>query len=223
MVLTVIFPIYIWFIFSFLHNKMPRIFTRIGVGIILTLCGVLSMFVADIIGHSKDTSSDAVNVTSHCMFNIHTMENTTLYYSTLNMHWSVLILPNVLVGIGPLLVDTTALEFISAQSPHSMKGLLVGVFFAIKGLLQFLGSIIIIPLSLKQTWGASIISCGFIYFFFICVVGLIGFVLFLVAAKKYKYRKRDDVTFCQRDVEEVYDRYITQEAAASLSYESVDD
>ena len=121
-----------------------------------------------------------------------------LYYSTLNMRWSVLIPPNVLVGIGPLLVDTTALEFISAQSPHSMKGLLVGVFFAIKGLLQFLGSIVIIPLSLKQTWGASIISCGFIYFLFICVVGLFGFILFLVAAKKYKYRKRDDVTFCQR-------------------------
>ena len=139
------------------------------------------------------------------------------------MRWSVLIPPNVLVGIGPLLVDTTVLEFISAQSPHSMKGLLVGVFFAIKGLLQFLGSIIIIPLSLKQIWGASIISCGFISFFFICVVGLIGFVLFLVAAKKYKYRERDDVTFCQRDVEEVYDRYITQAAAASLSYESVDD
>ena len=110
---------------------MPRIFTRIGVGIILALLGVFSMFVADIIGHSKDTSSDAVNVTSHCMFNIHTMENTTLHYSTLNMHWSVLIPPNVLVGIGPLLVDTTALEFISAQSPHSMKGLLVGVFLSL--------------------------------------------------------------------------------------------
>ena len=120
----------------------------------------------------------------------------------------MLIAPNLLLMIGPLMVITTTFEFISAQSPHSMKGLLVGVFFAIKGLLQFLGSIIIISLSLKQTWGAGIISCGFIYFFFICVVGLIGFVLFLVAAKKYKYRKRDDVTFCQRDVEEVYDRYI---------------
>ena len=30
LVLTVIFPIYIWFIFSFLHNKMPRIFMHMN-------------------------------------------------------------------------------------------------------------------------------------------------------------------------------------------------
>ena len=101
-----------------------------------------------------------------------------------------------------------------------MKGLLLGVFFTIRGLFQFLNSIIIIPFSLKHPWASGkmiedppVTNCGFVYLLFTCVVGLIGFVLFSVAAKKYKYRKRNEGLFCQQDVEEIYDRYITQAAS----------
>ena len=96
----------------------------------------------------------------------------------------VLIPPNLLLGIGPLLVVATTFEFISAQSPQPMKGLLVGVFFAIRGLFQFINSIIIIPFSLKHPWASGemienppVTDCGFIYLLFTYVVGLIGFVL----------------------------------------------
>jgi dipeptide/tripeptide permease len=100
------------------------------------------------------------------------------------MHWAVLIPPSLLLGLGPLLVIATTLEFISAQSPQSMKGLLVGVFFAIRGLFQFLNSIVIIPLSLKQPWASRemiehppVTNCGFVYLALTIVTGLIiGFV-----------------------------------------------
>ena len=224
------FPVYIWLVFSVFRNKMPRMFTRLGIGIVLFLLGVFSMLVIDLVGHVYATSDMSINGTdtsdSKCMFRITSVED----YYALNIHWTALIIPNALLGIGPLILETTTLEFISAQSPHSMKGLLVGVFFAIKGLFQFLGSVIIIPFSLKHLWGAghlkehpSVISCGFSYFLLTCVVGLIGFVLFLVAAKKYKYRERDEVTFRQRDVEEIFDRYLTQTAATSTDYDSLDD
>ena len=113
------------------------------------------------------------------------------------------------LGIGPLLVIATTLEFISAQSPQSMKGLLVGVFFAIRGLFQFLNSIIIIPLSLKQPWTSSemiehppVTNCGFVYLALTSVIGLIGLILFSLAAKRYKYRTRDEGIFRQHDVED---------------------
>ena len=41
-------------------------------------------------------------------------------------------------------------------------------------------------------------------------MGLLGFALFTFAAKKYKYRERDDILFHQRDIEEVYTRYLIQ-------------
>ena len=74
----------------------------------------------------------------------------SLTYYSLNMDWGVTIPPSLFLGIGSFLVRATTLEFISAQSPQSMKGLLIGVFFAIRGLFQFFNSIVIIPLSMKQ-------------------------------------------------------------------------
>ena len=47
-------------------------------------------------------------------------------YPTLNMHSVRLIPPNIFLGLGPLIVVATTFEFISAQSPQYMKGLLVG-------------------------------------------------------------------------------------------------
>ena len=35
-----------------------------------------------------------------------------------------------------------------------------------------------------------------------------------------KFRKRDEGMFCQQDVEEVYDHYLTQAALNDISYES---
>jgi hypothetical protein len=69
-----------------------------------------------------------------------------------------------------------------------MKGFLIGIFFAIRGLFQFINSIIIIPLSLKHPWASEemlenppVTNCGFVYLLFTCVVGLIGLILFSVA------------------------------------------
>ena len=207
-----LFPIYIWFVFSHLRKEIPKVFLRLGVGIVICLLGVLSLLIIDIVGHSVNRIDD--NNQTQCVFQATLASNVP--FPTLKLHWSVLIPPNLLLGIGPLLVVATTFEFISAQSPQSMKGLLVGVFFAVRGLFQFLNSIIIIPLSLKQPWASErmlehppVTNCGFVYLLLTCVSGLIGLILFSVAAKKYKYRRRDEGMFCQHDIEEIYDRYLT--------------
>ena len=210
---VVLFPSYIFAVFYLLRKKEVRFFSRIQFGIVLCLLGVLSLLTIDLIGHSLKS-----NISNHtqCIFQVYRTDNGTLDYPSLNMHWSVLIPPSLLLGIGPLIVITTTFEFISAQSPQSMKGLIIGVFFSIRGLFQFLNSIIVIPFSLKRPWASGgmlenppVTNCGFVYLLFTCVVGLIGLVLFSVASKKYKYRRRDEGMFCQHDVEEIYDRYLT--------------
>ena len=227
---VIFFPLYIWILFSLFRNKMPKMFTRLRVGLVLFLLGVFSMFIIDLVGHALHrhnhlATNSSMTAASHdsCMFHFTLDSNQTLHYPTLDMDSSVLILPNVLLGIGKLMFETTTLEFISAQSPHSMKGLLVGVFFAIQGLFQVLGITAIIPLSLTQPWAQSVppvISCGFVYLLSICTIGSLGFVLLVVAAKRYKYRERDDITFYQRDIEEIYTRYLTPAADATAGINS---
>ena len=84
-----------------------------------------------------------------------------------------------LFGIGPLIVMTTTLEFISAQSPHFMKGLLVGMLFAIIGFFQLIGALSLIPFSVRDIWftksmslNPPITNCGFGYLLFTFIVAL---------------------------------------------------
>ena len=214
--ILLLFPLYIWIIFSLLRK---RVFIRLGVGIFICLLGVVSLLVTDIVGHTENTGISSSNNYTQCVFQV-SLSHEKVTYHSLNMHWAVLVPPGLLLGIGPLLVTVTTLEFISAQSPQSMKGLLVGVFFAIRGLFQFLNSIVIIPLSLKQPWAdremidhPPVTNCGFVYLALTSVTGLIGLILFLLAAKRYKYRTRDEGIFRQHDVEEIYDRYMDQAEA----------
>ena len=217
---VILFPSYIWIFFFHLGKKIPKLFVRLGIGISLCLLGVVSLLITDVVGHALNRTSSSNQ--SLCVFQTILSHKRSLIYPSLNMHWAILIPPNLLLGIGPLLVVATTLEFISAQSPQSMKGLLVGVFFAIRGLFQFLNSIIIIPLSLKQPWASRemiehppVTNCGFVYLALTSVTGLIGLILFSLAAKTYKYRTRDEGMFRQHDVEEIYDRYIDQAASDS--------
>ena len=121
------FPAYIWITFSLFGNKLRTLFTRILIGVVLCLLGITSLLVIDLVGHSLIMEGRGEANNTQCMVQVY-RTNTTISYPALNMHWSVLIPLNLLLGIGPLIVITTTLEFISAQSPQSMKGLLIGVF-----------------------------------------------------------------------------------------------
>ena len=209
---AVLYPVYIWIIFSCCHRRVPRIFVRLFAGIILYLLGSMSMLLIDVIGHinaAKQNSSSPLEE-SLCMF--HYSSTTSRH---LEMHWSVMVLPSVLLGVGPLIVMTTALEFISAQSPHFMKGLLVGILFAIIGVFRLLGAVALIPFSAKSIWATPamihnppITNCGFGYLLFTLTTALVGLISFVIVAKKYTYRVRDDEPYNQSQVEEIVSRYL---------------
>ena len=196
-------------------NRFSSILTRLGTGIFLYLIGTLCILISDVYGHAQLSSNS--NSTGLCMFDITVnTSSSTLQIPRLGVHWGTLILPNIFLGIGPLLVFISTLEFISAQSPHAMKGLIVGLCFTIYRLFQLMGSVALIPFS-KKIWQSKhleehtpVISCGFGYLSCVLIVALIGFILFLVAAKRYKFRERDDRPYDQWFVINVYDKYLNQ-------------
>ena len=213
----ILFPMYIWITFTLVSKKIQKLFSRLIVGALFCLLGVTSLLTIDVVGHSLKQHSDPSNETlSQCMFQFY-RTNSTFTYPTLNLHWSVLIAPSIFLGVGPLMVLSATLEFISAQSPQPMKGFLIGIFFAIRGLFQFINSLMTIPFSLKYIWVGgmkfAVTSCGFAYFLLTLVFGIIGLVLVSLAAKKYRYRKRDEGMFRQQDVEDIYERYIISQTS----------
>ena len=220
---TLFLPVYMWIIFSFLQNQTPRILWRLGFGICLYILGVLSMLIVDTVGHlqfyghrTECLLDLTINITeSQIVFDV----------PHLGISWTVYVLCNFFVGIGSPLVTVTVFEFISAQSPHSMKGLVLGMYYFITGLYQFISSVAIIPFSvLHQALAISpYVGCVFGYLLLICVIGIVGFVLFLLASRWYRCRVREDRPYDQRFVVEVYDRYLDQSDTYSYSYGSESD
>ena len=113
-------------------------------GAVVRLLGVVSLLIVDTTGHILKCNDNNISDHPQCVFQFY-MVNSTLQYPSLDMHWSVLIPPSLFLGVGPLIVITATLEFISAQSPQSMKGFLIGLFFAIRGFFQLLNALITVP------------------------------------------------------------------------------
>ncbi len=184
---TIFLPVYMWIVFSLLRNQTPRILYRLGFGIFIYILGVFSILIVETVGHLQFDGRQ-----TECIFdftiNISTESQFLFDVPHLGINWTGYVLCNFFVGIGSPLVTVTIFEFISAQSPHSMKGLLLGMYYFITGVYQFMSSVAIVPFSILHGTLAisSYVGCLFGYLLLICVIGTIGFVLFLVACRWYR-------------------------------------
>ena len=104
---SIFIPLYMCAQFSFLQRSIiSRMLPRLCIGIILWILGTLSMLAIDLAGHLHSVNNQGTG--SHCMFT-YTRDNAarTLMYPVLEMHWAVLILPNILLGLGPPIIIAT--------------------------------------------------------------------------------------------------------------------
>ena len=115
-----------------------------------------------------------------------------------------LILQLTLSALSHMLIYTAVFEFICSQSPHSMKGLLIGLLYAIKGLYQLLATLLVVPITGLEPHVTFPISCGFYYYLFNILVGVVAVAAYVWVAKGYKYRQRDEPSNVYRYAEEYY-------------------
>ena len=115
------------------------------------------------------------------------------------------------------------LEFISAQIHIFIMMVTIN-----SGFFQFLGSITIIPIYLKHPLGISFLPSINIHLSSLVWINLSSLHLYgwidwygpiLYGSQKVQvHRERDEVTFHQRDVKEIYDHYLTQLATYCFFY-----
>ena len=191
-------PLYVCLIRPPVYHFIPGMLKRIGLGIILMVAILICFLIMDTTLHAKqrdtpcmfsDTQSHSANAS-----NIGDLYN---YY--------FIVAETFLVSLSTVLFQVALLQFICAQSPHSMKGMLIGLFFAIRGLLYGI-SVIIIMESIFSFIHQSFPSCGMYYYLMNIGVGVVGFLVFVFVAKRYKYRKRDEICHVYRYAEEYYSR-----------------
>ena len=86
-----------------------------------------------------------------------------------------------------------------------MKGLLIGLSFAIRGVFETLAAVSALPFTLA--WHREgLPSCGMVYYLVNIGVGTIAIVVYGHTAKKYRYRERDEPDLIRRYVEDYYSK-----------------
>ena len=195
--LVVLIPVYICLLRPFIHRYIPGMLKRLGLGMFLLTLSLLCTLLVDTVGHVLRSHKVCFQSTDVHLGQAEHNINTTAWYLTI---------PYALNALGFMLFYIAAYEFICAQSPHAMKGLLIGTFFAIKGVFQLIGALIIfVPFT---TWKLStnLPSCGFVYYLINVLVALIGLLAYTWVARRYQYRQRDEPDNIYRYAEEYYDR-----------------
>lgn len=188
---------------KFIRNHTPNMLKIMGIGL-LVFCFKLSLDTV-----SAVLMLDGFSSTTSCMntvsFNtsgdvIPLQENTKLIAAL-----SLIVIAQILNGIGFILVYLTAFKFILAQSPRNMQSFLIGLFYFYTSFQLMLYLISILP--------NSYIFCNYWFYAIKTGLGILSFLLYVVVSRRYKYRQRDELSTVnyQAIIEEYTDRQLQRQ------------
>ena len=166
-------------VYPLFRNKLPSILTSIGIGNIFVLLVQVGYLIVSVVEY------------------VHPLGG-------ILWQWPYIV-SCVMFGCITQFMLTKLLEFVCAQSPYHMRGLLTGyvVFVYLSALAagNLLERNVVCPKSLSY--------CSVIRHATVTAVGLIGFIIYCLLARWYKMRVRDEAYNAHQVVEEIYDRYLS--------------
>ena len=191
-VLGLIIPLHELVLYPLFQRYLPSMLQRVWIGALFVVASAISILLIDVIGHK---------MSSYGIPCPHPNTNPTM---ELNPH--VILIPKVLYGLSYTIFTISLVEFVIAQSPESMWGMLIGVYYSIRvglaGCLYLIfGYVLKFPTSKQDQ-----LSCGVVYSLIFMVTALLSLIVFTVVAYKYKRRKRDDVVNVHIFAEEYYSK-----------------
>ncbi len=170
MTLLLLIPLYQLAIKPLLNNYVPSMVKRFWMGL---LCALLSSVTAMVIKIIANTGHDNTMCRSSLFHNVDRHNINTLL--------ALLAIPQVLLGLAELLVFLTGLEFILAQAPRKVQGLLIGLWYAMG----------VIKQGNDYTDDYKMDKC--VVYITRCCLTLISLIAYSIVLYFYKYRNRDDI------------------------------
>ena len=191
-VMMVCVPLYELLIYPCLRNRGPSIIKSIGIGaaavLLTSLYGVMTEITRQLI----------TSESNECMFT-HTVDD-----------MSEIIPFSILTGLSNLIVFKSTTEFICAQAPYNMNGVLVGLLLTVYDIFVALGILLYFVWSSKWFDGLDTSTCGIWFYLTTLVLAVMSSALLGLVIRWYKARERDELTTSHNLVEEVYHKYQVQ-------------
>ena len=212
------------------YIRFTSLLTKIWIGLLLCLVNeVLQCFYTALMEEKEfDCPIILHNITGYhapyllkCMaavFKILSLNGSVEYYCNtppvhslvINLSFVIPVIP-VIHGLSYILVFMSVLEFICAQSPNAMKGILIGVWYSMLAIKYFLINILDTHDGLLDVIPWNVYHC-------IQGIGIfISIAMFSVICCKYRYRERNEIVNEQTIIEEQYERELLMNQSESNS------
>ena len=186
-----------------LHRLFGRwlILNKLAVGYFILLFVMIGYLVIEIFDYTMFEKSNATT----CLL----LQNSYDNARHIQYYWYMI--PNSMLGIGQFLVIASAVDFMCAQSPYSMKGLLFGLVYGFLALGICLAFSLTLPIQFTlKYWPLR--EKGRCKLWILLAGNIVILALFLISCcvfLRYKKRSRDDTEFNEHMfVVNYYDRYL---------------
>ena len=192
---VLLIPIYRFILYPQVHKYVPSILKVMGTG--LALCLVVTVVNLNVLSISHFYSN-----ASHCVLDDRSVTGTI----PIPLYWVLII--DLVNGVGISLVLCSLFEFVIAQSPNRMRGIMMGMVIVMLGCGTLCNAIYA---QIFQQFQTASPSCVFYYYLVLSLLLLLILIVFVILAKRYKLREREKHINIQAIVEEHYERYMDQE------------
>ena len=177
-----------------LCGRRPSMLGKLRLAMLMYVISVGINLLIDTVGHSMS------NTTGQCMF----IEDST-GSDISSTPSSFILLPALLSSLANVIINVTSMEFIIAQSPYSMRGMLIGLFFFSQGVFCITGSLCMLPFNLNLYVDPHLrLSCCSLYYIINFVVAFSILIVFWLITQKYQLRIRTEVINEYQIVEDHY-------------------
>ena len=162
-------------------NGIPML-PRALLGMVLFLMAIGGYGTLETLGHFLNDSRNHT-----CVLDV---EDYPSVIFTLDYKWTSI--PNFLILVSDYVLLIAAAEFLCAQSPYSMKGLLFGLLFGSVGVSSAISFALLLPLKLaiNKSPVSSLIGCGSVYCFSVLLILAVTSACFICSCKFYHRRER---------------------------------
>ena len=197
-------PLYRLILCPFFSRYLPNMTKRMGLGL---LCAFIALATETVLSFFVNKTFEELGYLNMCGENITTPVGSINNEADIDIMLPseyILIIPQVFNGLSLLLTFLTALEFVLAQSPRSMQGLLIGFWYAMQSF-----NVLLMTLLFTLDGG-----CSYISYAVRAGLAIVSFVMYLLTARWYTARKRQESSNIQQNIiiEEYTARMLRHEA-----------
>ena len=184
-------PLYELLVYPCLRNRGPSILQSAGIGaaavIVSSVYGMIAESVQQIPTNATDTCIKGP---------IESKQELTIGIPF-----------NCILAITAFVPVKSSVEFVCAQAPYNMNGLLIGVLLTLEAVYATIGTLFHFAWSERWFGTLSTSTCGIWFYLTTLVLAVVSSALLGLVIRWYKARERDEITRSQNLVEEVYHKY----------------